>query len=74
MTKKLESGDRRLNFLANRFEKDIAKLVQNVIIISQTGKKVRISETMTKAQFKEIWEHLRVCQKETSKRTVMSQN
>ena len=48
LRQRIEARDKRLTFLASRFEKDIRKLVQNVLIILQSGKKVRISETLTK--------------------------
>ena len=64
---KKQSGELRLNFLVNRFEKDIVKLVKNVLTISAAIKKstqprqVRIDESMSKIEFRELWEHLKVC-------------
>ena len=70
-----DAGDLRLNFLASRFEKDVAGLVQNVIHLA---KKASMKSSLTKfdwvskSQFRQIWEHLKVCSKESSTATVMS--
>lgn len=69
-----DAGDKRLTFLVNRFEKDIFKLVKNVLTISAVQKKqctsqprqARIEEYMSKVEFRELWEHLKVCKKTKS--------
>ena len=64
---KKQAGELRLNFLVNRFEKDIVKLVKNVLTISAASKKstqprqVKIDDSMNKTEFRELWEHLKVC-------------
>ena len=79
---KKRQGDRRLNFLVNRFEKDVVKLVKNVQTLSnikrhadqdKSKKVVRFDETMiSKNQFRDLWEVLKVCHKDTNAVQVMS--
>ena len=67
-----------MTFLVNRFEKDIVKLVKNVMTISAVQKKstqprqTKLEEYMSKAEFRELWEHLKICQKVKTDSNIMS--
>ena len=61
-----DSGrDQRLNFLANRFNKDVAKFVENVIYLSskrnsKNKKRQEIQGRVDKEMMREILTHLKV--------------
>ena len=67
-----EAGNKRINFLATRYEKDVRNFMTFIMQLN-TGKFNKETPTsISKQEFKKLWEYLKVCSAEVFNAPVMS--